>query len=460
MAISAFDIFKIGFGPSSSHTFGPMVACLRFINELQAADQFDKTERVTVTLYGSLGSTGKGHFTDVAVVLGLEGNNPPTTASDTVLPKTDRVRKEKNIQFGGKKKIPFDWDTDIIWKGEQTLPKHPNGIEFAALGKDGKALFKGLYFSIGGGFVVGEKEPIQRKEAIGEAKVPFPFTTGAQLLELCKKGNKSVADVMLENEKTWRKEAEVRAGLLNIAKVMENCIKVGLQGEGEIPGGLKVQRVAKKIHAKLAELAGQKTTDLITLSGHASAYAIAVNEVNASLGQIVTAPTMGAAGTIPAVLQCFKQFHPKAGDDTVVQFLLAAAAIGIMVKINSTLSGADGGCQAEVGTACAQAAAGLVQAVGGTPEQVLNAAAMALEHNLGLTCDPVAGLVQVPCIERNALAANKAINSATLVLLEGKARVKPTFDEVVKAHWEIAQGMDLKFKETSKGGLAVSWTNC
>jgi L-serine dehydratase len=296
--------------------------------------------------------------------------------------------------------------------------------------------------------------------AVGDSTIPFPFRWGGELLDRCRAERKSVSQVMLENELTWRSEAEVRAGLLNIAQVMENCIQVGLNSEGIIPGGLGVKRVAKRMVNRLEAIADRPTTNLIAVSGYASAYAIAVNEVNASLGQIVTAPTMGAAGTIPAVLQCFKQFHPLASDETVVRFLLTAAAIGIIVKINSTLAGAEGGCQAEVGVACAQAAAGLTEAIGGTPEQVLNAAAVGLEHNLGLTCDPVGGLVQIPCIERNALAANKAINATTVVMLQGPERVKPTLDEVVKAHWEIAKDMNSKYKETSQGGLAVFYTNC
>ncbi|MEX0794394.1 MAG: L-serine ammonia-lyase [Pirellulaceae bacterium] len=460
MAISAFDIFKIGFGPSSSHTFGPMVACARFLRELREVGAFGRTARVTVTLYGSMGLTGKGHYADVAIVLGLEGNDPSTTGSDEVQPKANRVRDTGKLHLGGTREIGFDWDRDFLWRGAESLPKHPNGLGYTAYDEASEVVYHANYYSIGGGFVVGENESVQQKEAVGDVHVPFPFTWGDQLLELCLRRGCSVSDLMLENEKTWRSEEEIRSGLLNIAQVMQNSIRIGLQTEGIIPGGLNVKRVAKLMYERLEEVSSIPSTQLVTLSGHASAFAIAVNEVNASLGQIVTAPTMGAAGTIPAVLECFQRFHPAASPENVVKFLLTAAAVGMIIKINSTLAGAEGGCQAEVGTACAQAAAGLVEAVGGTPQQVINAAAVGLEHNLGLTCDPAGGLVQVPCIERNALAANKAINAATLVLLQGNDRISPTFDTVVKAHWEIAKDMSSKYKETSQGGLAVFYTNC
>lgn len=458
MAISTFDIFKIGIGPSSSHTFGPMVAAARFLEELENQGLFAATVRVTVTLYGSLGATGKGHYTDLASQLGLEGFVPATTDSSKIPGAQQRILDEKTLHLGAKKFIPFDAEQDIIWKGHTFLPKHPNGIQFDAYDSAGENHYRGIYFSIGGGFVVGEDEPIDPKQAMGD-KTPYPFTWGSELLEACNTEGKTISQIMMANELTWRTEEEIRSQLLEIARVMNNAINVGLSTDGIIPGGLNVRRVAKHMYDNYNANKGQSDNPLRVIE-LASIYGMANNEVNASLGQQVTAPTFGSAGVIPSVLRCLREFEPSMDDDKVVNFLLTAAAVAIPCKINSTFAGADGGCQAEIGVACAMAAAGACEVMGGTPAEVINAAAFGLEHNLGLTCDPVNGLVQIPCIERNAMAANKAINGAILVLQTRGARQRPTFDEVIKAHWEIAQNISSKYKETATGGLAVSYTEC
>lgn len=458
MAISVFDIFKIGVGPSSSHTFGPMVAAQRFLGELDAAGLSDRVGGVAIELYGSMALTGKGHYTDLASMLGLEGANPETLDSAGIPAKKARIGREKTLHLGGKRMVPFDPARDIHWRGDKTYPKHPNGIAFAATDASGAPLHRSLYFSIGGGFIVGETDSTHPTTAMGDNSKPFPYTTAAELAALCEREGKTIAQIVFQNELVWRSEKEVRNRLLEVAAVMEKSIDVGLATQGEIPGGLGVKRIARHILDRVQE--GTRGGDLFELSDHINAWSLAVMELNASLGQVVTAPTMGSAGVVPAVLRGYKKYAPGANDDGVCDFLLAAGGCSIPVKINASFSGAEVGCQGEIGSACLMAATGLTQALGGTVTQVLNAGAMALEHNLGLTCDPVKGLVVVPCINRNALAANKAINAVRLTMLRGDEPARPGFDEVVKALYLTGKDMSDKYKETAQGGLAVVWVDC
>jgi L-serine dehydratase len=459
LAISVFDIYKIGVGPSSSHTFGPMVAAERFLKELDADGLFDRTERAEIELYASMALTGKGHFTDLAAMLGLEGNAPATLDSAAIPSKRARIEAEKTLRLGGRKTVPFDPARDIKWKGDESYDTHPNGIAFRALDAGGAELKRGLYFSIGGGFVICEHESLNPADAVGDKK-PLPYATGAELAATCEREGKTIAEVVMTNETAWRTEKEVRDGLLEIAAVMEGSVKAGLAAEpGEIPGGLRVQRHARRIHEQL-EAGGLPGADLFALSDYVNAYALAVMEVNATLGQVVTAPTMGASGIVPAVLQAYKKFHPGANDAAVVDFLLVSAGCAIPVKINASFSGAEVGCQGEVGSASLMAATGLAHVLGAGTTITLNAGAMALEHNLGLTCDPVKGLVQIPCIARNALAANKAINAVRLSMLKGDEPKRPTFDQVVEVLYLTGKDMSDKYKETAQGGLAVVWVDC
>ncbi|MBP7002158.1 L-serine ammonia-lyase [Amaricoccus sp.] len=459
MAISVFDIYKIGVGPSSSHTFGPMVAAERFLKELDAEGLFERAAKAEIELYGSMALTGKGHFTDLASMLGLEGNAPATLDSATIPAKQARIEAEKTLHFGGRKFVPFDPARDIHWHGEKTYDTHPNGLAFRALDAGGAELKRGLYFSIGGGFVICEHDSLNPKDAVGDKK-PLPYTTGAELAAICEREGKTIAQVVMTNELAWRSEKEVRDGLLEIAAVMEKSVLDGIAAEpGEIPGGLGVKRHAGQIHAQL-EAGNTPGADLFQLSDYVNAYALAVMEVNACLGQVVTAPTMGASGIVPAVLQAYKKFAPSANDDKVIDFLLVSAGCSIPVKINASFSGAEVGCQGEVGSASLMAATGLAHVLGANTTVVLNAGAMALEHNLGLTCDPVKGLVQIPCIARNALAANKAINAVRLSMLKGDEPKRPTFDQVVEVLYLTGKDMSDKYKETSQGGLAVVWVDC
>jgi L-serine dehydratase len=458
MAISVFDIYKIGVGPSSSHTFGPMVAAERFLKELSAEGLFERTAKVQIELYASMALTGKGHFTDLAAMLGLEGNAPATLDSAAIPAKQQRIETEKTLNLGGRKFVPFDPAQDIKWYGDKSFPTHPNGIAFVALDAAGSEVKRALYFSIGGGFIVCEKESLNPRDAVGDVKKPFPYTTGAELAALSEREGKTIAQLVFKNEHTWRTGPEIRHGLLEIAAAMERAIDVGLATEGEIPGGLGLRRHAKEVFDKVQ--GGVWGSELFDLQDHVNAYALAVMEVNATLGQVVTAPTMGASGIVPAVLQAYKKFGKNVTDDKICDFLLTSAGCAIPVKINASFSGAEVGCQGEVGSACLMAATGLCEVLGGSVTQVLNAGAMALEHNLGLTCDPVAGLVQGPCIKRNALAANKAVNAVRLTMLRGDEPVRPTFDQVIEVLYLTGKDMSHKYKETSQGGLAVVWVDC
>ncbi len=469
MAISAFDLFKIGIGPSSSHTVGPMVAARRFVEALALqvqqvpvlADGDDApmpVRRIEAVLYGSLAATGIGHASDQAVLLGLLGYRPDTIDPAAVSGYLQMADQTRQLYLPGIGVIAFDRDRDLRLD-MRTLPYHPNALTFTAYGDEG-VMHSQTYYSVGGGFVVTEEEARQSPLDQTHAALPYAFSTGTELLALCKRHGMRISQLMMANETTWRSEAEVRRGLLSIWQAMTRCIDRGLAQRGTLPGGLGVRRRAFQLHERLQ--AG-RSVNMIgrTLSAMewVNLFALAVNEENAAGGRVVTAPTNGAAGIIPAVLRYFVQFEPAAKDDNVVDFLLAAAAIGILCKTNASISGAEVGCQGEVGSACAMAAAGLAEVLGGTPEQVANAAEIGLEHNLGLTCDPVAGLVQVPCIERNAIASVKAINAAQLALAGDGAHFV-SLDQVIRTMRDTGADMSDKYKETSRGGLAVSLVAC
>jgi L-serine dehydratase len=450
--ISAFDLFTVGIGPSSSHTVGPMRAARTFaagLGDLPVA-------RVRAELFGSLGATGHGHGSGPAVVLGLLGEAPETVDTDASPKLVQTVRETRRLALAGGGEIDFDYDEDLLLHRRRSLPFHPNGMTFTACGADGAVLRERTYYSVGGGFVVDEEAAGADRIKPDTTPVRYPFLTGVTLLERCAEADRSISDVMLANELSWRSEAEVRAGLLHIWSVMQECVERGCRTGGVLPGGLKVRRRAAELKRQMdSELAGDplRVMDWVTL------YALAVNEENASGGRVVTAPTNGAAGIIPAVLHYYTRFVPEADDDGVVRFLLAAAAIGVLFKENASISGAEVGCQGEVGSACSMAAAGLAEALGGTPEQVENAAEIGMEHNLGLTCDPVGGLVQIPCIERNAVASIKAITAARLAL-RGDGVHHVSLDKVIKTMRETGADMKVKYKETARGGLAVNVIEC
>ena len=457
MTISAFDLFKVGIGPSSSHTVGPMRAACLFARRLDADGLLGATAAVHVELFGSLGATGHGHGTVKAVAAGLAGQMPDTVDPEHAQQLLDDSLATGNLALLGKHKIGFDPSQDIVLHRRKRLEFHSNAMTFLATAEDGTELAKGTYYSVGGGFVVDEAA---RSLATGPGlvpdplPVPFPFTTGAELLAHAERTGLAISDLVLRNECARRPESEVREGLLDIWRVMQQCIEAGMRGDGVLPGGLKVRRRAGALRRQLTEEAGlAEPADWVTL------YALAVNEENAAGGRVVTAPTNGAAGIIPAVLRYYQEFIPGADDDGIVRFLLVAAGIGILFKENASISGAEVGCQGEVGVACSMAAAGLTAALGGTPAQVENAAEIGMEHNLGLTCDPVGGLVQVPCIERNAVGAIKAIEASRLALIgDGSHRV--SLDQVIETMRKTGLDMNERYKETSLGGLAVNVVEC
>ena len=459
MTISALDLFKIGVGPSSSHTVGPMRAARTFAEQLRAAGWLGAVQRVQVRLYGSLSATGIGHGTDRATVAGLLGEQPDRVDPDAMAQAVDAVRLDGRLRLAGEREIAFDWSRDLQLL-PVNLPWHPNALRLALHGDDG-VLLENTYYSVGGGFIVDEAQVAAGDGAGASTPVELPYTSGEQLLALCQQHGLRVADLVLRNERAWRPDAETRSALLAIWQVMKGCVARGLKCEGVLPGGLEVPRRAQAMHARLN--ARDSRPNLITQTFSAmdwvNLYALAVNEENAAGGRVVTAPTNGAAGIIPAVLHYFMDFQRGAGDDDVVDFLLAATAIGVLIKTNASISGAEVGCQGEVGSACAMAAAGLAQVLGGTPEQIENAAEIGLEHNLGLTCDPIGGLVQVPCIERNAMAAVKAINAAQLAL-SGDGTHKVSLDAAILTLRDTGRDMLDKYKETSRGGLAVAFTEC
>ena len=463
MPISAFDLFKIGIGPSSSHTVGPMKAARLFVGSLAEQGTLPRVAGVRAELFGSLGATGHGHGSVKAVILGLQGERPDEVDPQAADPATQRVRDTRVIDLMGTRRIAFDPEQDIVLHRRRRLEFHTNGMRFTALDDTGATLCERDYFSIGGGFVLESNES-SGDEAGGQRIVPdstpvrYPFHTGAELLAQCRRHDLPISQVMLGNELSWRSEREVHDGLLHIWDVMQECVQRGIDTDGVLPGGLKVRRRAARLHEVLTTADGladdpMRAMDWVTL------YALAVNEENASGGRVVTAPTNGAAGIIPAVLHYYVRFVPGADDDGIVRFLLTAAAVGILFKTNASISGADVGCQGEVGSACSMAAAGLAEVIGGSADQVENAAEIGIEHNLGLTCDPVGGLVQIPCIERNAVASVKAITAARLAV-RGDGRHHVSLDKAIKTMRETGADMSSKYKETARGGLALNVVEC
>ncbi|WP_410810166.1 L-serine ammonia-lyase [Micromonospora sp. 067-2] len=455
--ISVFDLFSVGIGPSSSHTVGPMRAARTFAAGLKADGLLTDTARVQAELFGSLGATGHGHGSGPAVLLGLSGESPETVDTDTVGPRVERIKVERRISLLDAHEIDFDPARDLTLHRRRSLPYHPNGMTFTAYDGSGSELRNRTYYSVGGGFVADEAAAGADRIKPDSTRVKHPFLTGAQLLGVTTATGLSISEVMLANERSWRSEAEIRAGLLEIWRVMRECVERGCERDGVLPGGLKVRRRAAELRRSLEADTG--TTDPLRVMDWVTLFALAVNEENAAGGRVVTAPTNGAAGIIPAVLHYYTRFVPGADDDGVVRFLLTAGAIGVLFKENASISGAEVGCQGEVGSACSMAAAGLAEALGGTPEQVENAAEIGMEHNLGLTCDPVGGLVQIPCIERNAVASIKAITAARLAL-RGDGVHAVSLDKVIKTMRETGADMKVKYKETARGGLAVNVIEC
>ncbi|GAA4231487.1 L-serine ammonia-lyase [Actinomadura meridiana] len=457
MAISVFDLFKIGIGPSSSHTGGPMAAAHRFARGLHRDGLLEKTANVQVVLYGSLGLTGKGHGSDKAVILGLEGDKPELVDVDHVDERLETIRDRGTLHLFNDHDIPFVVNEHLIFERKKSLPGHPNGMRFTAFTASGGELRSKVYYSVGGGFVLDENATGADRIKPDDTVLPHPFETAAELLDHCRETGLSIPALMLENEKAFGRSAEeIREGLLTLWDVMRACVTRGCTREGLLPGGLKVRRRAPQLHRQLST---EKASDPLHAMDWVTLFALAVNEENAAGGRIVTAPTNGAAGIVPAVLHYYDRFVPGCDDEGVVRFLLTAAAIGVLFKQNASISGAEVGCQGEVGSACSMAAAGLAEVLGGTPEQVENAAEIGIEHNLGLTCDPVGGLVQVPCIERNAVGAIKAI-SAARISLRGDGRHFVSLDKAIRTMRDTGRDMLDKYKETSRGGLAVNVIEC
>lgn len=458
MSLSVFDLFKIGIGPSSSHTVGPMRAALRFAAGLRADALLETTERVKVELYGSLGATGKGHGSDKAVLLGLEGERPEVVDTTTIPQRLSAIREAGQLRLLGEKPVPFDLRQDLQFI-RKALAFHPNGLIIRAFDAAGLQLRSREYYSVGGGFVVDEEAAGNDRIVEDRTPLPYPFHSGDELLALCSEHGLSISQLMLANEAAWRPEAETRAGLLNIWQVMQDCVTAGCRTEGVMPGGLKVKRRAAGLYRQLSENPEANLRDALTVLDWVDLYALAVNEENAAGGRVVTAPTNGAAGIIPALLHYYVRFIPGADEDGVIRFLLTAAAIGILYKENASISGAEVGCQGEVGVACSMGAGALCEVLGGTPRQVENAAEIGMEHNLGLTCDPVGGLVQVPCIERNAMGSVKAINAARMAL-RGDGNHFISLDKVIRTMRQTGADMKSKYKETARGGLAVNIIEC
>lgn len=463
MAISVFNLFSIGVGPSSSHTVGPMRAARRFVSQLKDKQLLDLVSTVHVDLYGSLALTGKGHSTDIALLLGLEDESPESVNPHTIQARIGSIRLTKQLSLGGQRALCFDEEKHLIFHTDKQLPFHPNGMRFRAYNNQRKEIIQRTYYSVGGGFVVDHEMAMQgahRKEE--GVSLPFPFKTGQQLLTHCRAQNLTIAQLMLENEKIWRSEGEIRQGLLKIWEVMRACVVRGCQQEGILPGGLNVRRRAAGIYRYLQEqekLPLEKR-DPAEVMDWVSLWALAVNEENAAGGRVVTAPTNGAAGVIPAVLHYYEKFVEGASEDGIITFMLTAGAIGILYKEGASISAAEMGCMGEVGVACSMAAAGLAAASGGSNEQVENAAEIGMEHNLGLTCDPVMGLVQIPCIERNTMGATKAINAARLARLHGNGNQRVSLDQVIATMNQTGHDMLSIYKETSQGGLAVNVPEC
>ncbi|WP_461548164.1 L-serine ammonia-lyase [Sphaerotilus sulfidivorans] len=458
MTISVFDLFKIGIGPSSSHTVGPMKAARLFVQRLDAAGLLARVARVEVQLYGSLAATGRGHGSDKAVILGLQGHTPDTVDVDAVPGLLEQVRLSGRLRLDSRHEIAFDERRDLVLHKRRALPFHANGMGCAAFDAEGLELDRREYYSVGGGFVVSHEGGAPALVADRPA-LPRPFRTGEELLEQTRRHRCSIAELMRANERFWRDDAEIDAGLARIWRVMQDCVERGMHAAGVLPGGYKVRRRAPDLHRHLLSRAEAAVGDPLQVLDWVNLYALAVNEENAAGGRVVTAPTNGAAGIVPAVLHYYTRFVPQASAAGVNDFLLTAAAIGILYKENASISGAEVGCQGEVGVACSMAAGALCAVMGGTPEQVENAAEIGMEHHLGLTCDPVGGLVQIPCIERNAIASVKAINAARMAL-RGDGNHHVSLDKVIKTMRETGADMLTKYKETARGGLAVNIVEC
>lgn len=452
MAISVFDLFSVGIGPSSSHTVGPMRAAREFALGLSDAGLLDSTAAVGVEIYGSLATTGKGHGTDRAILLGLEGDSPETIDIATLDARVAAIRDTKRLWLLGRHPLPFVPKEHLLFRRRETLPEHPNGMRFTAFDGAGGELQARVFYSVGGGFVVSGAAGAGRTVE-DTSTLPYPFGSGADLLARCAEHDLSVSQLMLENERTWRSEEKIRGGLLELWRVMKACIERGCCTEGALPGGLDIPRRAPGWYRDLRST--DAADDPLQALDWVSMWAVAVNEENAAGGRMVTAPTNGAAGIIPAVLRYYEEFVTGASEDGVVSFLLTAGAIGILYKKNASISGAEVGCQGEVGSACSMAAGALAEVLGGSPAQVENAAKIGMEHNLGLTCDPIGGLVQIPCIERNAMGAVKAINAARMSL-RGDGRHFVSLDQVIKTMRDTGADMKTKYKETARGGLAIN----
>jgi L-serine dehydratase len=436
-----------------------MRAAQQFVQGLKSDGLLDRVAKIKADLYGSLGATGKGHGSDKAVMLGLEGELPESVDTDSVDARLEEIRSSRELNLLGERRVKFDEKKQLVMHRRQTLLFHSNGMTFCAFDAEDAELRKATFYSVGGGFIVDETATGADRIVADETELPYPFLSAVNLLIHCANHDMSISDVMMANEKTWRSEAEIRKGLLDIWKVMRNCVNNGCRNEGILPGGLKVKRRAADLSRKLRGQPGITYKDPLVTLDWVNLWALAVNEENAAGGRVVTAPTNGAAGIIPAVMHYYQHFYPAADDDGIVRFLLAAGAIGILYKENASISGAEVGCQGEVGSACSMAAGALTEVIGGTPEQVENAAEIGMEHNLGLTCDPIGGLVQVPCIERNAMASVKAINAARIAM-RGDGQHFVSLDKVIKTMRETGADMKTKYKETSRGGLAVNIIEC
>ncbi len=461
--ISIFDMFKIGIGPSSSHTLGPWRAAQRFVEVLKEKAALDRVQTVNILLFGSLAKTGVGHGTDIAVLLGLSDDDPVTFDVHDVVPKVDRIKANKKLTLGAEKEIEFDYDTNLLFLFDQSLPFHPNAVTFQAFLSDGSAISE-TYYSIGGGFVVQENDT---EGVLTELDLPFPIDTAQELMVACMRTGLKISELVLENECSWRSEQETKQGVMQIFHTIKECIYKGCHTDGVLPGGLHVERRASKLNKRM--LKGRTYHDYDTwleairaggrdfgyILDCVSCFALAVNEENASFGRVVTAPTNGAAGVIPAVLQYYLAFHDAYKEEKIIQFIATASEIGSVFKKGATISAAMGGCQAEIGVSSAMAAGALTECLGGSQRQVLMAAEIAMEHHLGLTCDPIGGLVQIPCIERNTMGAIKAITAAQLALQSNPDKAKVSLDAVVSTMWETALDMNAKYKETADGGLAI-----
>lgn len=458
MNISVFNLFSIGIGPSSSHTVGPMKAAYAFVESLKKEHDLAQIIRLKIELFGSLAFTGKGHGTDSAILMGLEGHLPASVNPDSIKPRAQELIQTEQLQLAGTQTISFHYVDDFIYNFKDLLPHHTNGMRFSAYDQAANLVFSKIYYSIGGGFILSEEET-EHPQTNLTTEVPYPFSTGKTLLDWCEKHQLTIPQLMLANECTFRSETEVKEGLMNIATVMRECIDKGCVSPGILPGGLNIMRRAPQLYQKLNTAGKPLTHELTDSMNWLNLFAIAVNEENAAGGRVVTAPTNGAAGIIPAVLHYYLMFYPNAKPTDAIDFLLTAGAIAILYKKGASISGAEVGCQGEVGVACSMAAAALTALLGGTIYQIENAAEIAMEHHLGLTCDPINGLVQIPCIERNAMGSVKAVNAARLALL-GNGEHFVSLDKVIATMRQTGQDMMSIYKETSLGGLAANLPEC